>query len=178
MAVTLLPGVAGRGVHLKYIGVVDFQALWKHIGSWFESKGYEVIENKAKQKTGNYGGEFECIMTGWRNLTDYYRYEMKAFCHYWESQEVEVIKDGKKKKLLKARYYFWVSGKLILDYSDRFTKSRFTKALNTFLKNHVLHWQWDAIYGDKLNYKVLELQTVIKDFLKMECTGSEFADMW
>lgn len=167
-----------KGVHIKYKGIFDFQELWRLIGDWFESKSFEVIEGKAKHKMGTFGEDFECIMDAWRNVTEYYRFEMRVYAKYWDGNYVEVIKEGTKKKKMKARLYLRISGALIIDYSDRFERSTFAKGLGKFMNKHVVHWQWDAVYGDQLNYKILELQNVIKEYLNMEARGSEFADMW
>jgi len=165
-------------VHLRYKGIVDFQALWRVIGDWFESKGFEIQEPKAKHKMGPFGEEFECVIAAWRNVTDHYRFEMTAYQKYWDGTYVEVVKDGKKSKLLKARFFFKFSSKIVLDYSDRYEKSRFTQAMGKFLNHRVLRWQWESVYGDQLFYKTLELQNIVKEYLNMEMHGSEFADMW
>ena len=177
MSFTLEPGVA-KGVFIRYKGIIDFQATWKLVADWFESKGYEVLERKAKHRIAPMGEELECAMDAWRNATDYYRFRMTAYVKYFDGQYVDVVKNGKKKKLLKARVVFKISGDLVLDYSHRYDKSKFTVALRKFMDFYVLRWQWDNIYGDQLNYKVMELQNVIKENLNFEAHGSEFADMW
>jgi len=171
-------GSVMKGVHIRYKGTLDFQEIWRLIGDWFESKGFEVIERKAKHKVDVTGEELETAMDAWRNVTDYYRFYMTAYAKYFDAEYVDVVENGKKKRLLKARIHFMVSGKLELDYANRYGKSKLTKQLGKFMNNYVLHWQWDAIYGDQLNYKILELQNVIKEYLGMTVTGSEFADMW
>lgn len=171
-------GSVMKGVHIRYKGLLDFDALWRMIGNWFESKGFIVLVNKAKHATSAFGEVLESEITAWRNVTDYYRFEMRVYHKYWDAQPVEVDRNGQKKTLLKARYHFMVSGKLIFDYDNRFDKSRWTQALQRFMESKVLKWQWDAIYGDQLNYKILELMNVIKEFINMEVTGSEYADMW
>ncbi len=173
-----IEGQIMKGVHIRFKGVFDFPEIWRLIGDWFESKGFEILETKAKHKSGPLGEEMECGLDAWRNVTDYYRFRMTVYTKYYDGVPVEIIKNGVKKKMIKARVYFRVGGKLILDYSDRYDKSRFTKAVGKFLNDYVLHWQWDSIYGDQLNYKILELQNVIKEYLNMTVTGSEFADMW
>lgn len=165
-------------VHTRYKGVFDFQALWKLIADWFESKGYEVMEDKVKSAGGAFGETTETQMTAIRNVTDYYRFQMQCYQKLWDGTYVEVVKNGKKQKLLKARIYIRVSGDVIRDYADRYEHNKFTQGLKKFMDNHVLKWQLDVIYGDQLFYKVHELQNVIKEFLHMEVTGSEFADMW
>jgi len=167
-----------KGVHIRYKGVFDFPEIWRLIGDWFESKGFEVLETKAKHRTGALGEEMECGMEAWRNVTDYYRFRMWTYVKYYDGQTVEIVKNGVKKKVIKARVYFRVSGQLVIDYSDRYDKSRMMRQLGKFLNDYVLKWQWDSIYGDQLNYKILELQNVIKEYLNMTVTGSEYADMW
>jgi len=165
-------------VYLRYKGVFDFNGTWKLAMDWLESKGFEVQENKAKRNMKDFGEELETQMTGWRNVTDYYRFQIIVYQKYWDASYVDVVKNGVKKRMLKARIVFKVSGNLILDYSDRYETSRMTKAVGKFLNKYIYKWQIDAIYGDQLWYKVHELHDLIKDYLKLEVTGSEFADMW
>ena len=165
-------------VYVRYKGVFDFTALWKLIMDWFESKGFEVQENKSKRNLRTTGEELETQMTGWRNVTDYYRFQIVVYQKYWDAQYIDVIKDGKKQKMIKARIVFRIAPTLVLDYSDRYATSRLTKALGHFLNTYIYKWQIDAVYGDQLMYKGYEIQGVIKEFLNMETKGSEFADMW
>jgi hypothetical protein len=164
--------------HIRYKGVLDFTGCWKVIMDWFESKGFEVQEDKAKRNMRVFGEELETVMTGWRNVTDYYRFRIQVYQKYWDAQPVDVVKNGEKKRLLKARIFFRIGGELVLDYSDRYETSRMTKALGNFMNKYVLKWQYDVIYGDQLMYKVYELANVIKEYINSQTRGNEFADMW
>lgn len=176
MAEKLATTLGGPGIHIKYKGMTDFPELWRLIIDWFDSKGFEVMEGKAKDKGG--GEEMEGDIDAWRNVTDYYRYEMRVSLKYWNGSKVEVVKGDQKKTLIKARYYFRITGSLTLDWAGRYDKTKFGQALGKLLNYKVLFWQWDSIYGDQLNYKILELGNVIKEYLNMEASGSEYADMW
>jgi hypothetical protein len=167
-----------RGIHIRYKGMTDFNELWNLLIDWFESKGFEVIEGKAKHKAGGSGDDFETDLSAWRDITEVYRFEMKVSMKYWGGVPVEVVRGDQKKTLTKARFRFSISGKLILDWSGRYEKTKFAKALGKFLNQKVLFWEWDGIYGDQLNYKILELGNVIKEYLNMEASGTEYADMW
>jgi hypothetical protein len=173
-----LPTTLGKGVHIKYKGMVDFRGLWKLVFDWFESKGYEVQEGKSKHAAKTFGDEFESDIDAWRNVTDHYRFNLKVHVKYWDGVPVEVVRGGEKKVLIKARFYFRITGSLVLDWADRFERTKFSQALGKFLNYRVLMWQWDSIYGDQLNYKILEIQNLIKEYLGAEASGSEYADMW
>jgi hypothetical protein len=177
MATKIEPTV-GKGVHIKYKGMLDFPELWRLIIDWFDSKGFEVMEGKAKHKAGTFGHEVEGEIAAWRNITDYYRFEMSVSMKYWDANPVEVVRGDQKKTLLKGRFMFRLRGSLVLDWGGRYERTKFRQVLGKFLNNKVLMWQWDSIYGDQLNYKVLELGNVIKEYLNMEGSGSEYADMW
>jgi len=165
-------------VHIKYKGIYDFAELWRLIGDWFESKSFEVVEGKAKHKMGTFGEEFETIMHAWRNVTDYFRFEMVVYSKYWDGNYVEVVKGGQKKKMIKARLYMRIGGTLVMDYSDRYDRSNFGKGLGKFMDKFVMRWPADAVYSDQLHYKIHELMNVVKEYLNVEAKGSEFADMW
>jgi len=167
-----------RKAQIKYKGVMDFVEVFKVCMDWFESKGYEVNARKVKHKVLPLGEENEQIIDAWRNVTDYIRFKMELFAKYWDGHHVEVIKNGKKVDMVKARFYFRVYGTLVFDYDNRYEKTKMTKALSRFMNKYVLKWQIDVIYGDQLHYKVHELHAVIREYLKMEAQGNEFADMW
>jgi hypothetical protein len=167
-----------KTIHLKYKGMTDIKECYKLMMDWFESKGFEYHESVVKHKVAISGEENELTIEAWRNVTDYYRFNLRVFIHYWDGIPVEVVKGTAKKTLIKARYYFRISGNVELDYSGRFSKNSFRKALGTFLNKKVLSWQWESIYWDQLFYKAHELANVVKEYLNMEASGSEFADMW
>ncbi|MEM4267995.1 MAG: hypothetical protein QXK37_04140 [Candidatus Woesearchaeota archaeon] len=165
-------------LHLQYKGICDLKGLFRVVKEWMESKGFEVVETKTKQRMRPFGMESEYDLRGYRNLSEYYRIWMIVMFQVWDEVQVEVVKNGIKEKLSKCRLYIRVRAESEMDWTNRFENSPFQEAIRKFLNEKVLKHRYESILWDQHHYKQLELFNVIKEYLSMQTRGSEYADMW
>jgi hypothetical protein len=167
---------------IKFNGIFDFNGLYKVAHDWIVNQNYYFEEKLYKHKVPTPAGAEQDIMwEGWRKVNEYVRYWINVYIKLFDLKEIEVIKEGKKKKLYKARMFIEISGKVELDYSNRFGNSLFGIMLRNFMHKHV--WKYtegriSSIWGDELYYRTLKLHQVIKEFLDMESKGNAYYDMW
>jgi hypothetical protein len=93
--------------------------------------------------------------------------------HMWDAAEVDVIKDGKKAKLMRARMIITMDAVMVLDYNKRFS-GRFSKKLGDVYYNKIINWEWKLKYGQPLIYSVYDLHKKVKKFLNMETDSSAY----
>ena len=62
---------------------------------------YDFYETLYKDKPP----ELELEWTAWKKLNDMYAHQIEMSFHLFDIEDVEAIKDGKKKKLVKCRIY-------------------------------------------------------------------------
>jgi len=168
---------------LKYNGVIDFDNLYRLMHNWIVEQGYYFEETLYKHKIPTLAGaEDHMVWSGWRKHNEYAQYWINVYIILWEAKEIEVIKDGQKKKLTKAKMQIEMEGEVKLDYSKRFGGSKFANNLKNFLDKYILMQPMEGAAGtvwwDEMQYKLHKFHTVVKEFLDMESKGNAYYEVW
>lgn len=171
-------GVGAPYQKILFKGIFDFDELYRTLHDWFNFRGYTMHETKYKLKSKDTGKEKEIKWEAWRKVTDFIKAWFKVHIQVWNIEPIEVVKNGEKKILTKARLYIQVNGFVEVDYDDRFEGSKLKQALKDFLVSFIIKGKIDSMWGDKvqfMQYKVLDL---IKQSLDMQIKGNEHFDVW
>ncbi|MBI1970551.1 hypothetical protein HYS47_02305 [Candidatus Woesearchaeota archaeon] len=168
----------GRISQLRYKGVFDFEQLYRLMRAWFAERQYEFFEVKYKDKDKTMGHELEITWKADRKINDFCRNDIKMFIHCWDMNEMEVVKDGKKKKVFKGRMMITFDASLTLDYQGLWDGSKLQRFLRELYIKHIIWHEIDDVWGDKLWYEVNKLQQLVKRFLDMEAHSDVYDDMW
>jgi len=167
---------------IKYDGICDIDGLYKLIQQWFVDQGFYFEEPTIKHKVPSpAGAEQDQDMRGWRNVNEYVRFNLKVYLKIRDLKEIEVIKEGKKKRLSKCRLRIYIAGDIELDWQGKFDKSPFLQQLKKFYNKYIIKEDEGIIGGvwwDQLYYRMFKLTTIIKEFLDMESKGNAYYDMW
>lgn len=164
-------GMPWQYFDIKYKGVFDIDDLVKLIVGWFQKYGYEHYIYQSKGKVGDFGAEEEVGIKGWVNETEYHRLTVDVYFHVWDANPVEIIQDGKKKTMIKGAVQVNGKGQLIMDFTNRFGKSKMMMKLRDFMNKYVINERYGTIYDDDLHFKVQELGNEIKQFFNMSTDG-------
>ena len=185
-------GVAGKVISrqdkqqvpfiIRYDGIFDLDSLYKLIQKWFVDQGFYFEEVAFKHKVPSpAGAEQDYDFRGWRKISEYVKFNIRVFIKLYNLKDIEVIKEGKKKKLSKAVLKISIKGEMELDYKNRFEKNNFLKALRNFYNKYILKEEEGVIggiYWDQLYYRLFKLHAAIKEHLDMESKGNAYYDMW
>lgn len=163
---------------LKYKGIFDYDSMYRMMRSWFKDREYDFWERRYKHKRRSDGAELEVNWEAWRDVTELLRNWIYVYFHLWDHEEVEVIKDGRKVRMAKARMLIQFSWTIEIDYEDRWEDSRLKRALLNFIIRFPLRKDLDQMYGDKLWYNCNKLQQETKKFLGMGSHSDVYDDMW
>jgi len=170
-----LPQVA----NLKINGIFDFDGLYRVMHDWFGEMKYYFEEILYKHKVPSPSGAEEHIKwTGWRKVTEYIKFNIYIYIILRDMKEIEVIKNGQKKRLTKARMTMEFSGNVEVDYTNRFQNSPFFRNLFHFFNDYVMKKRIDTLYTDQLWYRIIKLYTVAKEYLEFETKSNAYYDMW
>ena len=151
---------------VQYSGNFDWDALYKFIVNWYHDRDFEFKEKQYKVKPS--GSEIEVSMEGNREESSYVRFKVAVYMHLWDIQDVEVIEDGNKKKLTKARILIDFDANVELDWQGEYEKTKFLQKLRSFFNQFLFSETKDAgFYWDKLFYHTLNLQTAVKEQLDL-----------
>ncbi len=160
---------------IRYTGIFDFNGLYQAMVKWLKSRRYWFHEDVYKHKPGGpFGKELEISWRAEKKVTDFHKTTMKVSFHIWDLKDVEVIKDGKKKKLQKARIEIKLNAEITLEYQNRWQKSKFYKALYKFYTNYVIKKEWTSFWGDTVYYRLIKFHAFIKNYLDMEAKANEY----
>ncbi|MBI2550259.1 hypothetical protein HYV83_03705 [Candidatus Woesearchaeota archaeon] len=152
---------------IKYRGVFDLDGLYKTMALWFKEKRFELHERLFKSKPP----ELEVRWEAERKRTNYARELVFVHMHMWGDYDVEVIKNGQKKRMVNVRMIITITGDIEAPYSDIFGRPRWN-ASNIERRLHALMFKWvmyrelTGLYWDQLYYELYSLNNRIKEFLK------------
>lgn len=178
LAEKLSPDFWNQG-RIKYDGLFEWEGLYKLIYLWFVERGYYFEETFVKTKIPTpMGAENEYELKGWRKSTDYIKEWVRVKIHTFEMREVEVIKEGKKKKMVKARMFIDFYGNIEMDYQQRFAATQFGQYLRSFYDRLFLKKEFDSIWSDRLWYYIYKLHAEVKQYLDMQAKENAFYDVW
>lgn len=163
---------------IRYKGAFDLDGLYRVMRSWYEERKYHFFEKRYKEKTKPLGNEIEITWEGERALNDYVMNKVHVFMHLWDINAVEVVKNGKKKRLTRARMLIDVRAELVFDYMNQWEDTPVKRMWRTFYNYFLMREDIKTVYGDKLWYNAQKMQQRIKQFLDMESHSDIFDDMW
>ncbi|MBW3003979.1 hypothetical protein KY328_05830 [Candidatus Woesearchaeota archaeon] len=159
---------------LRFSGIFDFDGLYKLMVNWFMDRNYDFYEPLYKDKPGDAGREVEIEWKSEKKIDEFYKYIVEVFFHLWDVQPVEVILEGEKKLLTKARMEIRIVGTLEADYQNRWSRSDFRVKLLSFYINHIIMKRLELYVLDPFYYRLYDLHTMVKDFLNMSTKGSAY----
>ncbi len=155
---------------LKYKGVWDMKKVYQAMQAWFSSRGYRFMEEMYKEKPP----ETEIKWAAKRLIDDYYLYHISLKFHIWDMENVEVVKDGKKKVLQQGRMKITFSAKVVTDYSGRWEASVFKKWLEKVYNKAIIRRDIEFKHMDNLYYVLYGLHEHTKQLLGMETSGGAY----
>lgn len=173
------PGWPSWPMRIKYYGLFDWEGLYRLIFNWMQDKEYFYEEPSYQHKVPSpLGAEQKIRMSGWRKTTEQMREWIFLYIHFFEMREVEVIKDGKKQKLIKARVYIEITGRFELDYQERWKQTYLGAYLKDFYDKYLIKKHAELMFWDRLYYRIYKLNGEIKQFLDMQARENAYYDVW
>jgi hypothetical protein len=170
--------VGAQNQKILFKGIFDFDELYRQLYDWFDFRGYTLHEGKYKLKNKDTGREKEITWQAWRKVNDFLKAWFKIHIQVWNIEPIEVVKDGEKKILTKARLFILINGAVEIDYDDMFESSKFKQALKDFLVSFVIKAKIDSMWGDKVQFMQYKVLDVVKQTLDMQIKGNEHFDVW
>lgn len=153
---------------LKYKGTFNWRSLMKFMRAWCDANHYVYYELFYKEKPGNYGTEIRWYAKIEKKIDGFYRHFITWQVRIWDNEQIEVIKDGKKVIMDSGRIRIYFNTIVELDYEGHFEKSSFHKKLESFLRDHILVEEVNAIHWDGLYYEMMRFKNEVEAQLNME----------
>jgi hypothetical protein len=124
---------------IKYDGILSFRDFYKFCYDWLaEEEGFDVAEEKYKEKLAGNEKGIEIEWTATKKVTDYFKLEIKVKFKIDRLTDVEINQNGVKIKMNKGGVETAVKGTLIRDYDGKFEQNSFMKFLRGIYEKWVI----------------------------------------
>jgi len=157
--------------YILFKGIMDFDAFYNMLVKWFKQRRFEFHETLYKSKPP----KMDLHWVATREKTAYVKEEIDIYFRAYEVEEVEVIKNGEKKKMLKLEVTMTITPEVQFAYDSIFGEKRWNtewqRRLLDFFNKFVLKKEIDLVYTDVLYYEAYKLHADIRKYLKMEAQG-------
>ncbi len=157
-------------VILKYKGMFDWDDLYNKMIAWFQQRDFDFYETLYKDKPP----EKELSWMADRRVTGYFQYQINVEFHLWGFTTIDVVKNGKKRKMNKGRMTITFSGLVRTDWEGTWESSPWRKKLETFFNNYIYDKEINAVHLETLYYMVYNLHDKTKEYLGMSTAGSAY----
>jgi len=109
--------------NISYKGIFLFLNFYKFCYDWLtEETDLNILENKYSETLKGNSKEIEIEWLGTREVTDYFKFELKVVFKITDLIEVEVEQGGAKVKTNQGKVKITLTGNLIKDYDGKFEK--------------------------------------------------------
>ena len=153
---------------IKYNGIVNFADFYKFCYDWLRDEtGLLISEDKYAEKLAGDSKNVDVEWSGFRNMTDYFRFEVKVTFKVIGLTNVEITQDGKKIKTNKGSVEVSIKGTLVRDYKSKFEKSAFHKFLRAIYEKTVIHARVEQ-FEEKILKDCDEFLAQAKAYLDLE----------
>ncbi len=148
-------------------GIIDLYEIYNLVPDFFTAKRFFVQEKQFKQKKGTAKGkEFEIIWYIERKIDEYKKFVADVNVYIDNAVEVDVEKDGKKKKMFKGDAHIRLQMAIIKDWQKKWTgpfRSKLKKYYEAYLIDEELRSRTAEMYQI-----MFELSEKIKKILEIE----------
>lgn len=153
---------------ITYNGVVQFDEFYRFCYRWLvDEMGLYMTEKKYKEQIAGNAKNLEIIWIGFKDVTDYFRFEIEIQFRIFNLTKVEMTKDNKKIKTNKGLIKMKTKGNLVRDYKGKFEKTAFQKFLRSIYEKWVIPARIEE-YEGKLAEEAEEFISQAKSYLDLE----------
>jgi len=133
---------------VKYSGIFNFQDFYSFCYSWLtDEKGLRMGENKYTEKLTGDSKRVEIEWNGFKDLTDYFRFEIKVEFVASGLKKVEINQKGVKIETNSGSIEIKVKGVISRDYKGKFETSAFNKFLRSIYEKWVIPSRIEEFMG-------------------------------
>lgn len=116
---------------LEYQGVFSVREMFRMFTRWYRESPYEKGADYASEQHTSHGKCIEYFYYPWKKQTDVVRHFMKIRLLMYDIKKVDIMVDGKKKKLDHGRVIIYLDGFVEYDYESRWYIKPFHQFLRT-----------------------------------------------
>lgn len=152
---------------IKESGFFDFKEFYSFLYDWLAGEDYDTIEEEYKEALSGESKNIDIKWTSSKNLSDYFKSEIKIEWKIIGMKSVEAQREGKKIKLNKGDIELKFKGTLIRDRETKWEDSPFIKFLRTIYDKYIIKDKIEEM-ADKVKSDTRDCIDQCKAFMYME----------
>jgi|SRR3989344_4513317 len=147
---------------LKKKSVIDYDKIYSIAKSWAEGLDIDLTETSHKEK-----GDIELEWNAEKSMTSYIKSGYKIQLFIISPSSVEIVKEGKKKKMKKAIVKLSIKSKIITDSDKKWDGSDIKKSIEKFF-NKFVYAGTISKHKKEIEAQTLKLFNLYKEELEVE----------
>lgn len=152
---------------VKQRGLFDFKDLYSFMFDYLMDENYDVFERKYVEKVKGDSKDVEIEWEAMKEISDYFRFVIKAYWIILGMKTVEVQKEGKKIKMDSGVVEIKFTAELVKDYENRWENAPFWKFLRGIYDRYIVRTRIEQ-YEERLLEEVNEYVAQAKSLLAIE----------
>ena len=153
---------------IKYAGIFSFSDFYRFCYDWLtEETGLVISEEKYAEKLEGDAKNIDVKWTGFRKITDYFKFETEVTFKTIAMTKVELTQDGAKINTNKGGIEVSIKGILVRDYEGKFETTAFKKFLRSIYEKWVITSRIEEM-EDKIINDCDEFLSQAKAYLDLE----------
>ena len=153
---------------VKYTGLFPFSDFYRFSYDWLVDEfGLLVKEEAYTEKIKGDSKDLEFVWMGFKEVTDYFKYEVKVKFRILGMTNVEITQNGAKIKMNSANVEVKMSANLVKDYKGRFETGGIRKFLREIYQKWVIPSRIEQ-FQQKLFSDCDEFLSQVKSYLDLE----------
>ena len=151
---------------ISHSGVFSFGSFYGFMHGWLKEEGYGVTEEKYGEKIGGDSRDISADWKATKDLTEYFRIELKINMKVNGLSDVEVEIDGTKKQMQKGEVEVDLGGFLIRDPDSAWDGNPFLRFLRDVYNKYIISARIEDMEG-KVDTVIKDLKEELKAFLEL-----------
>ena len=152
---------------IAYEGIFGLKDVYKMVYDWMSDKGYVPVEKRVQESVTKAGKHVELELEPYKKFTDYAKSVIRIHVTGHDITDVEVAKDGHKRKMQKGRLNITLNSWLETDYEHRWETKPVFYVLRTLFEKYVFTPFLSGFITGVRN-DTLHLKDQIKAYLNIE----------
>lgn len=155
-----------RKEKMEHEGVFDLKALYSYAHSWFSEAQFGVSEEEYTEKLKGDARDFTIKWKATKDLSDYFRIEIKIKYEIENMTDVEVEIDGQRKQMNKGKIKTETVGILVFDKDGKWESSAYNRFLRDVYNKYIVPSRVDAMKEEVIR-RVENFKDDLKAFLNL-----------
>ena len=131
---------------IKHTGPFDFKELYKWCFFWLsEETNLKVKEDRYIEKQGADTKGVDIFWTGTREVTPYFRFDVKIQWRITNMKDIEIQKDGQKIKTQTGSVEIKIKATLVRDYKNQFETSSYIQPFRNIYDKWIIPGRIDEM---------------------------------